>query len=103
LKRKAELLEAKEEQLVLERDTEKLVYTHYSHLMICSNRKLREVEKEKTKRRFLEIQRRQKEFRYLLNQDHTQPFVPGETTLFTAPPLVNLTNQVRAHKAHTMH
>ena len=52
------------------------------------------------KRKFLEIQRRQKEFRYLLHQDHTQPFLPGETTLFTAPPLVNLTNQVSAYETH---
>ena len=44
------------------------------------------------KRKFWEIQRRQKEFHFLLQQDHTQPLVLGEPTVLA--PLKNLTNQV---------
>ena len=44
------------------------------------------------KRKFLEIQRRQKEFHFLLQQDHTQPLILGEPAMLA--PLKNLTNQV---------
>ena len=50
------------------------------------------MQSEKTKRKFLEIQRRQKEFHFLLQQDHTQPLVVGEPAMLA--PLKNLTNQV---------
>ena len=56
-------------------------------------RKLHDVQSEKTKRKFLEIQRRQKEFQFLLQQDHTQPLILGEPAMLAAP-LKNLTNQV---------
>lgn len=58
------------------------------------HRKLHDVESEKMKRKYMEIQRRQKEFHFLLQQDHTQPLVLGEPTMLA--PLKNLTNQVSA-------
>ena len=44
------------------------------------------------KRKFSEIQRRQKEFHFLLQQDHTRPLILGEPA--TLAPLKNLTDQV---------